>query len=130
MKKRGKNDKSFNIIFIIIIVVILIAIIFIGYLPKTVKDDGADLGTAIEITPVELAANKENYERKTITVKGAYVPSEAFIYVRNNNAYEKIFIQPPVKVYCRNFDFKGMLQYNQANNRWIFNVENSVCLDV
>ena len=131
MKKRGKNKNQFNIIVIIIVIVIIIAIMFVLYRPnKSSNSNEANYEAVSEITPQELAANKEKYEGKTVTIKGAYVPSEAFIYVRNKNVYERIYLKPPNRIYCRNFDLEGVLENDQASNRWIFKVENSVCLDI
>lgn len=81
-----------------------------------------------KISPLELSQNKGKYQGKTIIIKGAYIPSEAFIYIQEEN--DKIFLNPTNKDYCRNYDLTGILQYNTALSRWEFFPENyDNCLD-
>jgi uncharacterized protein YpmB len=93
---------------------------------KEYKELGFDFSK--DLTPLELSQNKEKYEGKEITVKGAYIPSEAFIYIQQEN--DRIYLEPANRNYCRNYDLKGTLKYDSLLSRWEFYPENyDNCLD-
>ena len=114
--------------FLYIIATILIIIIIFFIFNKTNNKEEEIIDLDQRISPVELAKNKEKYEGQTISIINAYVPSEAFIYINEEGTEERIFLEPPNKIYCRYFDLTGKLEKDSEINRWTFLVEESKCL--
>ena len=127
-KKKQKINKN-NLIIIGVVAVILIILICFFVINKPNKEKSKQSGLFTkQISPLELSQNKEAYEGKEILVLGAYIPSEAFIYVQETE--DKIYLKPANRDYCRNYNLKGVLQYNSITKRWEFLVENyDGCLD-
>jgi len=128
--KKGNNKNLTIIIGVIGILLILVGLcIFIktdsGEEKK--KDTISDIFTQ-KLSPLELSQDKESLEGKTITVLGAFIPSEAFIYVQETK--DKIYLKPANKDYCKNYDLTGVLKYNYLISRWELAVEDyNNCLD-
>ncbi len=135
-KKKGNLQEKINDHrkYIIIGVGVLLAIIIVICLVRNISDEETKnpLETPeifiSEFSPLELSQQKEELEGKTITVLGAYVPSEAFIYIKEAN--DRIYLKPTNPNYCRNYNLKGVLRYNYITSKWGLEVENyDDCLD-
>ena len=135
-KKSDSKKKIFeNRKYIILGVVIVFLIVFLILLTGRDKFENTseemstrmDVGTP-KMFPLEISQNKEAYEGKTIIILEAYVPSEAFIYIKETK--DKIYLKPSNKNYCRNYDLKGVLKYNYLTSNWELEVEDyDNCLD-
>ena len=113
----------------VLVIIVIVMVIFLSFNKIGIDNEEEEVIKLNKIiSPVELAKNKEKYEGQTISIINAYVPSEAFIYINEEGINEKIFLDPVNKIYCRNFDLKGILKRNSEINRWIFLVEESKCL--
>jgi len=142
-KKKSKKKKSINeilnnhktlIIVVAIILIILIAFFMVSkeIINEDEEENEFNIGKpdilTPKLSPLELSQQKEDYEGETITILGAYIPSEAFIYVQEAN--DKIYLKPANKDYCRNYDLTGTLKYNYIVSQWEFYPENyDNCLD-
>lgn len=110
---------------IIVLVAALIVYFFMNSNSSAPIKDNLTTG----ITPEELSENKGSYEGKNVLIKNAYVPSEAFIYIKTTNGEDKIFLEPPNKSYCKYFDMRGKLQKDAQTGRWKLIVSSSICVD-
>ncbi|MEN9626600.1 MAG: hypothetical protein RL557_928 [archaeon] len=110
---------------ITVLVAALIVYFFMNSNSSTSLKDNLTAG----ITPEELSENKENYEGKNVLIKNAYVPSEAFIYIKTTDREDKIFLEPPNKSHCRHFDIRGKFQKDAQTERWELIVSSSICLE-
>lgn len=82
----------------------------------------------IEISPDKLFQGKETYENKQVILLNAYIPSEAFIYVNGQDVEGRIFISPPNREYCRNFNLIGTLRRDVVK-QWIFYIVEAECIE-
>jgi hypothetical protein len=130
-KKKGNNK---NLIIIAAVVGILIIIMGICILNKkdtiNLEDDESPIQDILtpKFSPLELFQQKEDLEGKRVTVLGAYIPSELFIYIKDVNG--RIYLKPSNTKYCRNYDLDGTLKYNYVTSKWELEVENyDNCLD-
>jgi len=98
----------------ILLVVVMVVVYF------QFKDSEEEIFKS-ELSSLELAQNLEKYEGKEFTILNAYIPSEAFIYVNEENISERIFLNPPNRAYCRYYNLKGNLTLEEKG--WTFNVE-------
>ena len=99
-----------KLIYILIAVVLVVVILFFVF-NKTSNKTLEEITKSVPyITPIELAENKEKYQGKTVIISDAYIPSEAFIYIVKDVGEERIFIKPPNRIYCRNFNLEGKLE--------------------
>jgi flagellar basal body-associated protein FliL len=135
-KKKASKKKLSNNNLMIIIGVVAILVILVGFCimnEGSTKEGDENESPILDIltpklSPLELSENKENYEGKEIIVLGAYIPSEAFIYIKEVN--QKIYLKPANKAYCRNYDLEGTLKYNYVTSKWELEVKNyDNCLD-
>ena len=112
---------------ILITVMVVIIIIFILLFYNNQKNENEDFNTNIaqtyDVTPEELFLKKEEYKGKNINVLDAYIPSEAYIYIKTNEGNKKIFLEPPNKEYCRYYNVKGRLEEDIEADKWIIYVE-------
>jgi len=117
-----------GVIIILIIAVVLVSFFKVGQ-PGSEEEEKQDSKIlSSETSPLGLIQNKEAYNGKTVTVLGAYIPSEAFIYIEETE--ERIYLKPANRAYCRNYDLKGVFQYNSELDQWELLVENyNDCLD-
>ena len=104
-----------NVIWIGIIV--LVAALFVYFFMNSSPSNSIKDNFTAGISPEELSQNKESYEGKNVFIKNAYVPSEAFIYIKMEGGEDKIFLEPPNKSYCRHFDLRGKLQKEVQTGR-------------
>ncbi len=136
MKQKRVNkltEKRFviNISILILIIIILFAVIFFKFKNNSgilSEGNSEKIFDFKEVTPEEISKNKEKYEGKLVKIINAIIPSEAFIYIKNNSYEDRIFINPPNKIYCRNFNLKGKLEKNESLNKWILNIIEFECL--
>jgi hypothetical protein len=128
-----------NKTFWIVLVVLIILAVIIGYFSSVDKEgksilDSVNSGKkslATEITPLELIQNKEKYEDKTVTLKYAFIPSQAFVYIKGEDFTEKLFIDPSNPEYCLYFDLEGKLRRDNSSattKGWIFYVDQFTCV--
>tara|TARA_Y100000310_G_scaffold147139_1_gene146405 strand:- start:1171 stop:1611 length:441 start_codon:yes stop_codon:yes gene_type:complete len=124
-----KNLSKQNIAWIIGGVIVIIIILFLINLRSTDSEDKQT--KPIEISPLELIENKENYKGKNVKLMNASIPSQAFVYIsKQDNSKERLFIQPANRVYCRNFNLIGKLQEDTRTSReWIFVIDEFECIE-
>ena len=137
-KKESKKNKLLSKNMIIALFILGGLAILAGILMLVQNQDNKDKSdnqnsnlfppSADELTPLQVSQSKEVLQGKTMVVKGAYIPSEAFIYVKENQ--DRIYLKPANRNYCRNYDLVGILDYNKVLSRWEFYPENyDNCLD-
>ncbi len=134
MKKSGKiskKNKSIALnIGIIAGIILILVILYFSFKEKTIKLPELKTITAgsSEISPLELAQNKEKYENKTIKVVNALISDPLFIYVKGEGIEEKIFINPTKPTYCLYFNVTGKLQRDNTYRKWVFSVDKFDCV--
>ncbi|MBS3093711.1 hypothetical protein J4456_03985 [Candidatus Pacearchaeota archaeon] len=119
---------SKNKYFLVILPLIILGLFILWILYPYVQPKKSEVPEVIELSPDKLVMNKEMYENKQVIMLNAYIPSEAFIYVNEGDLEERIFIDPPNKEYCRNFNLIGTLQRDVVK-QWVFYIEEAECLE-
>ena len=139
MKKRSRGTKAYKtkrwnigttgmIIGIIAILLIIVILYFSFKGGKLSESDITGPSGGSEISPLELAQNKEKYEGKTVKIVNALIPDPLFIYVKEGNIEEKIFIEPTKSIYCLYFNVTGKLERDNTFREWVFLVKDFECV--
>lgn len=137
MKKRGKRTKTnkskvlkIGIIIGIILILIILYFSFKGNKSsfKGDKSSESKIIGPLEISPLELAQNKEKYENKTVKVVNALISDPLFIYIKERDIEEKIFIKPTKSIYCLYFNVTGKLERDNTFRKWVFLVDKFDCV--
>lgn len=122
-KKMEKNKLLW-----VIVPLIFLAILVLWKVIPLLEESLVEKKEIVEASPEQLSQNKEAYENKQVILLNAYIPSEAYIYVKNEGLGEKIFIEPSNKIYCRNFNLIGTLK-KDIIKKWVFYIEESECVE-